>query len=81
MAGALCTSLMAAWIDGHQLACRADPFLGAVTGWPSAVTAHIETNSDLTEAFALYESAGWEQVEAFNDEPFADRRPQKSLTP
>jgi DNA-binding MarR family transcriptional regulator len=44
-----------------------------------AAHARIETNSDLTEALALYASAGWEQVEAFNDEPFADRWLQKSL--
>jgi DNA-binding MarR family transcriptional regulator len=46
-----------------------------------ATNAHIETNSDLTEALALYESAGWEQVKAFNDEPFADRWLRKSLKP
>jgi DNA-binding MarR family transcriptional regulator/GNAT superfamily N-acetyltransferase len=46
-----------------------------------AASARIETNSDLTEALALYVSAGWEQVDAFNDEPFADRWLQKSLKP
>ena len=46
-----------------------------------AVSARIETNSDLTEALALYASTGWEQVEPFNDEPFADRWLQKSLKP
>ncbi len=46
-----------------------------------AASARIETNSDLAEALALYTSAGWEQVEAFNDEPFADRWLQKSLRP
>jgi DNA-binding MarR family transcriptional regulator/GNAT superfamily N-acetyltransferase len=37
-----------------------------------ARTAHIETNASLTEAIALYRSAGYADVEPFNDEPFAD---------
>lgn len=41
--------------------------------------ARIETNSDLTEAMTLYTSAGWNEVDAFNTEPFADRWLQKSL--
>ena len=44
-----------------------------------ASTARIETNSDLAEALALYTSAGWAEVDAFNDEPFADRWLQKTL--
>lgn len=44
-----------------------------------ASAARIETNSDLAEALALYASAGWNEVDAFNDEPFADRWLQKSL--
>ncbi|HEX8207946.1 MAG TPA: GNAT family N-acetyltransferase [Solirubrobacteraceae bacterium] len=35
--------------------------------------AHIETNDVLAEAIALYRSAGYVEVPAFNDEPFADR--------
>ncbi|MEA2213439.1 MAG: hypothetical protein QOF83_3387 [Solirubrobacteraceae bacterium] len=46
-----------------------------------AHTARIETNSALTEAIALYTSAGWNEVDAFNEEPFADRWLQKSLAP
>jgi GNAT superfamily N-acetyltransferase len=46
-----------------------------------ARTARIETNSDLSEALALYTSAGWQQVEAFNDEPYADRWLEKTLSP
>jgi DNA-binding MarR family transcriptional regulator/GNAT superfamily N-acetyltransferase len=46
-----------------------------------ADTARIETNSDLTEALALYTTTGWEQVDAFNDEPYADRWLQKALAP
>jgi len=44
-----------------------------------ASVAHIETNSDLAEALALYLSAGWREVDAFNDEPYADRWLEKPL--
>lgn len=44
-----------------------------------ATVARIETNSDLTEALMLYASAGWTQIEAFNDEPYADRWFEKPL--
>jgi GNAT superfamily N-acetyltransferase len=35
--------------------------------------AHIETSDVLPEAIALYRSAGYVEVPAFNEEPFADR--------
>ena len=38
-----------------------------------ATAARLETNGALTEAIALYRAAGYEEVEPFNDEPFADR--------
>jgi DNA-binding MarR family transcriptional regulator/GNAT superfamily N-acetyltransferase len=41
--------------------------------------ARIETSADLTEALALYRSAGWVEVPAFNDEPFADHWFEKVL--
>jgi ribosomal protein S18 acetylase RimI-like enzyme len=34
-------------------------------------TLRLETNRTLTEAIALYRSAGYREVPAFNDEPFA----------
>ncbi len=37
-----------------------------------APAARIETNKALVEAIALYRSSGYEEVPAFNDEPFAD---------
>ncbi len=46
-----------------------------------ASTARIETNSDLTEALALYTATGWESVDAFNQEPYADRWLEKQLRP
>ena len=42
--------------------------------------AHIETSAALGEALALYASAGWVEVPAFNDEPFADHWLKKALT-
>ena len=41
----------------------------------------LETGDVLTEAIALYRSAGYEEVEPFNDEPFADRWFAKPLPP
>ena len=40
---------------------------------------HLETNRALTEAIALYRSAGYREVPAFNDEPFADHWFEKQL--
>jgi hypothetical protein len=34
----------------------------------------------LVEALSLYRSAGWVEVAAFNDEPFADHWLEKALT-
>lgn len=44
-----------------------------------ATVAHIETNHTLTEAIALYRSAGWIEVAPFNEEPFADHWFRKPL--
>ncbi|MGZ4165817.1 MAG: GNAT family N-acetyltransferase [Solirubrobacteraceae bacterium] len=44
-----------------------------------ARVAQLETNDALTEAIALYRSAGYGEVPAFNDEPFAHRWFAKSL--
>jgi DNA-binding MarR family transcriptional regulator len=44
-----------------------------------ARAARIETGAVLTEALALYESAGWVEVPAFNDEPYADHWFEKPL--
>jgi DNA-binding MarR family transcriptional regulator/GNAT superfamily N-acetyltransferase len=41
---------------------------------------HIETSAVLDEALALYQSAGWVEVPAFNDEPFADHWFEKTLS-
>jgi DNA-binding MarR family transcriptional regulator len=44
-----------------------------------ARVAHIETSATLPEAIALYQSAGWIEVQPFNDEPFADHWFEKQL--
>jgi DNA-binding MarR family transcriptional regulator/GNAT superfamily N-acetyltransferase len=44
-----------------------------------ARTVRMETNGALTEAIALYLSAGYVEVPAFNDEPFADHWFEKRL--
>jgi DNA-binding MarR family transcriptional regulator/GNAT superfamily N-acetyltransferase len=41
--------------------------------------ARIETSAVLAEALALYRSAGWVEVDPFNDEPFADHWLEKEL--
>jgi ribosomal protein S18 acetylase RimI-like enzyme len=41
----------------------------------------LETNRSLTEAISLYRSAGYTEVAAFNDEPYADHWFEKRLTP
>src|SRR5581483_6044830 len=39
----------------------------------------LETNRNLTEAIALYRSAGYREVDAFNDEPYAHHWFEKRL--
>ena len=34
-------------------------------------TVRLETNEALTEAIAMYRAAGYREVDAFNDEPYA----------
>ena len=40
---------------------------------------HLETNRTLTEAIELYRNAGYQEVEAFNDEPYAHHWFEKRL--
>jgi ribosomal protein S18 acetylase RimI-like enzyme len=44
-----------------------------------ARTAHLETNRSLTEAIAMYRSAGYQEVPAFNDERYAHHWFEKDL--
>jgi DNA-binding MarR family transcriptional regulator/GNAT superfamily N-acetyltransferase len=43
-------------------------------------TVRLETNRNLTEAITLYRSAGYREVPAFNDEPYAHHWFEKRLT-
>lgn len=40
----------------------------------------LETNRGLTEAIGMYRAAGYQEVAAFNDEPYADHWFEKNLT-
>jgi hypothetical protein len=40
----------------------------------------LETNRALAEAIALYRAAGYQEVAAFNDEPYAHHWFEKTLT-
>jgi ribosomal protein S18 acetylase RimI-like enzyme len=44
-----------------------------------AAQVRLETNRNLTEATGLYRSAGYTEVEAFNDEPYAHHWFEKRL--
>ncbi len=44
-----------------------------------ASVARLETNQVLSEAIGLYRSAGYREVPAFNDEPFAHHWFEKPL--
>jgi DNA-binding MarR family transcriptional regulator/predicted N-acetyltransferase YhbS len=44
-----------------------------------ATVTRLETNRALTEAIAMYRSAGYHEVAPFNEEPYADHWFQKSL--
>jgi GNAT superfamily N-acetyltransferase len=72
------------WIDpsarGWGLGRRLLERLEACAAAGGARIAHIETSAVLVEALSLYRSAGWVEVPAFNDEPFADHWLEKALT-
>ena len=53
--------------------------LEALAAESGASTTRLETNRALVEAIALYRSAGYREVPAFNDEPFADHWFEKKL--
>jgi DNA-binding MarR family transcriptional regulator/GNAT superfamily N-acetyltransferase len=64
---------------GLGIARRILAELEADTAASGATTSHLETNKTLQEAIALYRSAGYVEVPAFNDEPFAHHWFEKRL--
>jgi DNA-binding MarR family transcriptional regulator/GNAT superfamily N-acetyltransferase len=77
------TDIKRMWIApaarGFGLGRRLLEHLEARARASGARVAHIETSAVLTEALALYRSAGYVDVPAFNDEPFADHWLEKAL--
>ena len=77
------TEIKRMWISpaarGLGLGRRLLEHLEACARKSGARAARIETSAVLTEALALYHSAGWVEVPAFNDEPFADHWFEKAL--
>ena len=77
------TDIKRMWIApsarGLGLGRRLLEHLEAAARASGARVAHIETSAALTEALALYRSAGWTEVAPFNDEPFADHWFEKEL--
>jgi len=53
---------------GRRLLCELEDLVRA----SGARVAQLETNAALVEAITMYRSAGYDEVPAFNDEPFAD---------
>lgn len=73
------------WVDaaarGLGLGRRLLAELEARAAANGAGVVRLETNRSLTEAIALYRSAGYTEVAAFNDEPYADHWFEKRLAP
>jgi GNAT superfamily N-acetyltransferase len=55
--------------------------LEACAARSGTLTVRLETNRALTEAIAMYRSAGYVEVAPFNDEPFAHHWFEKTLPP
>ena len=64
---------------GHGLGRRLLVELEACAARSGAPAVRLETNRALVEAIALYRSAGYREVAAFNDEPFAHHWFEKPL--
>jgi DNA-binding MarR family transcriptional regulator/GNAT superfamily N-acetyltransferase len=64
---------------GRGVARRMLAELEGLAARSGASTARLETNGALVEAIAMYRSAGYEEVDPFNDEPFAHHWFEKRL--
>jgi DNA-binding MarR family transcriptional regulator/GNAT superfamily N-acetyltransferase len=71
------------WVEGSArglgLGRRLLEELEARARAAGASTTRLETNDVLVEALGMYRSAGYEEVPAFNDEPFGDHWFEKRL--
>ena len=70
---------VAAAVRGLGLGRRLLADLEARAAQHGARTVRLETNRTLAEAIGLYRSAGYREVPAFNDEPYAHRWFEKDL--
>jgi GNAT superfamily N-acetyltransferase/DNA-binding MarR family transcriptional regulator len=61
---------------GHRLLAEVEAHAAA----NGVCTLRLETNRALAEAIALYRAAGYQEVAAFNDEPYAHHWFEKTLT-
>lgn len=79
------TELKRMWVDGTArglgLGRRLLRELEQRAAAAGAATIRLETNASLTEAIALYRSAGYDEVPAFNDEPYAHHWFEKHVRP
>jgi GNAT superfamily N-acetyltransferase len=77
------TELKRMWVAssarGHGVGRRLLEALERCAFEMGSSTVRLETNRTLTEAIALYRSAGYREVEAFNDEHYADHWFEKQL--
>jgi ribosomal protein S18 acetylase RimI-like enzyme len=71
------------WVDeaarGEGLARRLIADLEARARAAGAPAVQLDTNRSLTEAVAMYRKLGYEEIDAFNDEPYAHHWFQKDL--
>ena len=71
------------WVDsaarGHGIGRRLLTELEAIAASQGTRTLRLETNGTLVEAITLYRSAGYVEVPAFSDEPYAHHWFEKQL--
>jgi ribosomal protein S18 acetylase RimI-like enzyme len=71
------------WVDsaarGHGIGRRLLTELEAIATSQGIRTLRLETNGTLVEAITLYRSAGYVEVPAFSDEPYAHHWFEKQL--
>ena len=78
------TNIKRMWVArserGSGLGRRLLSTLETIAGELGFSSVRLETNRNLTEAVSMYRKYGYEEVEAFNDEPYGDHWFVKQLT-